>query len=74
MSIEQAKSMINSLIGKNLKIAVNKGRKKIVKYDGCVSGVFPSVFTVSIVGDHPVNRLSYSYSDLICGNVRLKEK
>ena len=73
MTTDEVKSSINSLIGKSLKIAVNKGRKKIVKYDAEIDAVFPCVFTLKIFGDHPVNHLSFSYSDVICGNVRLKE-
>ena len=73
MTMDEAKTSVSSLVGKSLKIAVNKGRKKIVKYDAVIGAVFPCVFTLKIHGNHPVNTLSFSYSDVICGNVRLKE-
>jgi len=73
MTVPEAKSFVASLLEKPLKITVNKGRKKLEKYCGKLLAVFPCVFTLKIEGNHPVTTLSFSYSDLICGNVRLKE-
>ena len=72
MSIADAKRHIAALSGETLKISVNKGRKKIVKYDGHIGDIYPSVFTLHIVGDKNINLLSCSYSDLICGQIQLK--
>ena len=72
VSIEEIKSEVLSLEGQKLKISVNKGRKKVVKYDGELSGVYPSVFILKITGDKTINSLSCSYSDVICGDIKLK--
>jgi len=72
MSIEEAKSHIEGLSGRTLKISVNKGRKKIIKYEGSIAAVYSSVFTLKIANDKNVNLLSCSYSDLICGQVSLR--
>ena len=72
VSIEEIKSDVASLVGQKLKISVNKGRKKVVKYDGELSGVYPSVFVLKITGDKTINSLSCSYSDVICGDIKLK--
>ena len=72
VSIEEIKSEVLSLEGQKLKISVNKGRKKVVKYDGELSGVYPSVFILKITGDKKINSLSCSYSDVICGDIKLK--
>ena len=72
MSIEQAKRHIQALIGAPLKISVNKGRKKVIKYDGQIADVYPSVFTLQISDDQNVNMLSCSYSDVICGDIELE--
>ncbi len=71
MSIDEVKSYIGSLKGRALKISVNKGRKRIVRYDGSIEEVYPSVFTLKIHGDKNVNKLSCSYSDVVCGDIKL---
>jgi len=73
MSLTEAKSNIERLKGKLVQIKVNKGRKRVVKYCGEVVGVYPSVFTVRIDGDALVDKLSCSYSDVICGDIVLSE-
>ena len=73
ISIEEAKRHIHSLRGIALKISVNKGRKRILRYDGRIADVYPSVFTLQISDDKNINMLSCSYSDLICGDIELKK-
>lgn len=73
MSLSEAKNNIEGLKGKLIEIKVNKGRKRVVKYSGEVVGVYPSVFTLRIDGDEFIDKLSCSYSDVICGDVVLKE-
>ena len=52
---------------------VNKGRKKILKYTGVIENVYPSIFTVRLTGDIVSSDfLSYSYSEVLCGNVKIK--
>lgn len=73
VSLEEIKKDVAELRGKGLKISVNKGRKKIVKYDGEITEVYPSVFTLKIYNDLFIKSLSCSYSDVICGDIRMKE-
>lgn len=72
MSIDEVKTYVDSLKGRSLKISVNKGRKRIVRYDGSIEEIYPSVFTLKIHGDKNVNMLSCSYSDVICGDIKIK--
>ena len=72
MSIEEAKKHIQGLQGSPLKISVNKGRKKVIRYDGQIADVYSSVFTLQISDDKNVNMLSCSYSDVICGDIELE--
>ena len=73
MSIEEAKKHIRALQGAPLEISVNKGRKKVIRYDGKIADVYPSVFTLAISDDKNINMLSCSYSDFICGDIELKK-
>ena len=72
MSITEVKSYVSDLVGQPLKISVNKGRKKIVRYNGSVLAVYPQVFTLKINDDKNLELLACSYSDLICGDIVLK--
>ena len=58
---------IERLKGSNISMEINKGRKKIEKYQGIIENVYPSIFTVN-VGDGK-NPLSYSYTEVLCGDV-----
>lgn len=71
VSVEEVKRTIGNLRGSNLKISVNKGRKRILKYDGEIAELYPAVFTLKITSDKNVDLLSFSYSDVICGDIKL---
>jgi uncharacterized protein Veg len=58
---------IEKLKGSNISMEINKGRKRIEKYQGIIENVYPSIFTVNI-GDGK-NPLSYSYNEVLCGDV-----
>ena len=58
---------IEQLKGENILMEINRGRKKIEKYQGIIENIYPSIFTVNI-GDGK-NPLSYSYSEVLCGDV-----
>lgn len=58
---------IEKLKGSSISLELNKGRRKIEKYQGIIENVYPSIFTVNI-GDGK-NPLSYSYNEVLCGDV-----
>ena len=62
---------IERLKGASISMEINKGRKKIEKYQGIIENVYPSIFTVNI-GDGK-NPLSYSYTEVLCGDVVINE-
>ena len=45
VNIQEVKMKIAELRGKDLSLAVNKGRNRITKLDGQIVDLFPSVFT-----------------------------
>lgn len=68
INIQEVKQKIAELRGKNLSLAVNKGRNRITKLDGQIEDLFPSVFTFrAAAGD----LVSFSYSDIICGDIKI---
>ena len=70
-SLTEVKSYVANLVGRPLKISVNKGRKKIMRYNGSILAVYPQVFTLKINDDKNLELLACSYSDLICGDIKL---
>lgn len=73
LTIDEVKNSVARLVGKPLRISVNKGRKRITRYFGSVLRVYPQVFTLQIADDADLELLACSYNDLICGDIRLIE-
>jgi len=76
-SIEVIKAKIHAMLGKDINMSVCRGRKRISKYAGIIENTFPSVFVVRLKSKEKdtgrVPCLSYSYSDVLCGEVRIEE-
>ncbi|MBQ3234612.1 MAG: Veg family protein [Clostridia bacterium] len=72
-SLSETKEKIKSFLGKELEIKVNLGRNKFVSYTGTITNVYPALFQVT--PDEFFNgKTSFSYSEYMCGVVRIKEK
>ena len=72
-SISQVKKIIGEMSLKNVEVTVNLGRNKFVSFTGVLSGVYPALFTVKPFDENFRGKTSYSYSEYLCGKVRLKE-
>ena len=76
-SIEIIKAKIHAMLGKNINMSVCRGRKRISKYVGIIENTFPSVFIVRLKNKEKdterIPCLSYSYNDVLCGEVRIEE-
>lgn len=64
---------ITNMKGKRVEWEVNRGRKKIEKYEGVIETVYPSVFTLNAENTDTMAKQSYSYNDVLCGDVTIKE-
>ena len=72
LEMEAVKTRIFELKGARVNMYINKGRKKIIRLEGIVLDVYPSVFTVKIEGSKSLDIQSYSFSDVLTGDVRLE--
>lgn len=68
-NLDVIKNKIEQLKGKDLKIRLNKGRNKIQFFKGRIDQVYSSVFVVKIESD-VFDRLSCTYQDVLCGDVK----
>jgi len=71
LNIDNVKKEINSYKGQNVSLTVNLGRNKICYYLGIVEDIYPSLFTVAVKDGQNIKKHSYSYSDVLCGQVKL---
>ena len=68
-TLNEVRDKITSLKGKNISLKVNKGRNKIVSLTAIIDQVYPSMFVISPTCKVDLDRKSYSYSDVLCGDV-----
>ena len=72
-TIESVRNKLLEIKGSDVKMQVNKGRKKIIKFDAKLINIYPSVFTVFVQNSSEPER-SYSYTEVLCGNVKICPK
>ncbi len=68
IGIEEVKTKILSLKGREVEMNINRGRKKFDTLSGVIKDVYPSVFTVAI-SENNTSLQTFSYYDVLCGNV-----
>lgn len=74
LEISEIIEKITKLKGQPIKMQVNRGRKRIEKYTGVIDHVYPSIFTVKLNEPNSQSFLSYSYSEVLCGAVKIKKE
>lgn len=72
LTLQQVKQEIVGLKGKKIEMEVNRGRRKIETYNGVIKDIYPSVFTVEVI-ENSIDNITYSYSDVLCGDVKIKQ-
>ena len=69
LGIIDIKDKVTSLKGKNISLKINKGRNKIVSLTAVIEQVYPSTFIITPTSQALLDRKSYSYNDVLCGDV-----
>lgn len=72
-NISDVKRMVKDCSEKRVAVKVNLGRNKIVSFSGVLSGIYPALFTVRPDDKDYLGKTAYSYSDVLCGNVKIKQ-
>ena len=73
MNKNQVLSNIKSLESKDVEVEFDEGRNKIITFIGKLTGVYPALFTITPFDKSFKGKTSYSYSEYMCGRVKLKE-
>ena len=71
-NIQDVKQMVKAYASQRVAVKVNLGRNKTVNFSGTLSGVYPALFTVQPDDEDFLGKTAYSYSDVLCGNVKIK--
>lgn len=72
ITLSQVKEAVKALHQKSVKVTLNLGRNRFVSFEGKVAGVYPALFTVVPNDKSFKGKTSYSYSEYLCGKVRLE--
>lgn len=70
MSYSEIKEYIGSMHGKSVTCEINKGRNKFVKLQVLIKNVYSSMFTIEPISEINLDRKSFSYSDVMCGEIK----
>ena len=73
-TIKSIKEMVMGLNQKPVTVKLNLGRNKYVTFSAVLSGIYPSLFTVRPDDKNFLGKTAYSYSEILCGRVRITEK
>lgn len=71
--ISDVKQMVRECAESRVAVRVNLGRNKSVSFSGKLSGIYPALFTVKPDDKDFLGKTAYSYSDVLCGNVKIKK-
>ncbi len=69
--LDQIKLNLEACIGKKIKLKANKGRKKVVEAEGVLENTYPKVFVVKLDKSSAIQRMSYTYADILTETVEL---
>lgn len=71
-NISDVKQMVKDFSSQRVAVKVNLGRNKTMRFCGVLSGVYPALFTIQPDEKDFLGKTAYSYSDVLCGTVKLK--
>lgn len=73
--VSKVRASIYQQRGSRVKIQLDRGRNKVDIQEGIIQGAYPSVFTVLIddeIDSNPPQLLSFTYTDVITKDIRMK--
>lgn len=70
-TVDKIKQKILDLKGQEVNLYINRGRRKISSYRARIEDVYTSVFTVKSLTLDLDSIYTYSYNDILCGEVKI---
>lgn len=72
LDVDGAKQFVLNMLGNNVDVKLNRGRNKIKHYKGVISEAHSNVFVIKLTDDI-FDRISCSYIDLVCGEIKISQ-
>ena len=73
-TVDNIKQRIMELKGQVVDLKINRGRRKVASFRARITDVYASVFTVQNCADNMDTISTYSYNDILCGEVRISNE
>ena len=73
--ISKVRASVHQQCGNQVKIQLDRGRNKVDIQEGVIQKAYPSVFTILVDDEreeNPPQLLSFSYTDIITKDIRMK--
>ena len=70
-NLQEVKQLVQSYLSERIAVKVNVGRNKSLEFVGTLSSVYPALFAVTPDEKDFRGKTVYSYSDVLCGTVKL---
>ena len=70
-TVENIKQKIIELKGQEVSLHINRGRRKVSSLRARIEEIYPSVFTVKSCSVEMDAVYTYSYNDILCGEVKI---
>lgn len=70
-TVDNIKNQILALKGKEVSLDINRGRRKVSSLRARIENVYASVFTVRSCSVELESIYTYSYNDILCGEVKI---
>ena len=72
-NINDVKQMVQGYLSERIRVKVNLGRNKSIEFCGVLSNVYPALFSITPDEEGFLGKTVYSYTDVLCGTVKLKK-
>lgn len=73
-TVDNIKQRIMELKGQVVDLKINRGRRKVASFRARITDVYASVFTVKNCTDDVDTISTYSYNDILCGEVKISNE
>ena len=69
--VYKVQEALSQFVGSDVKLKANSGRRKFIERSGVLEGTYANLFVVRVADQSVERKMSFSYVDLLTGNVVL---
>ena len=73
-NINSVREEIADFYGEEVSVHVDMGRNRTADFTGRLTGLYPALFTVTPDDKNYRGKTSYSYSEILCGEVKVRAR